>query len=254
MKTSIKIKKLWVSSVAADGGIGSNWTNIELGAREATVQFNGSDADVSNYKNILGAVLESAIMKGDKTLVFQLADLNPEVVAVFTGGVVTSTSEADSYDAPDNENQSIELSVKFLTDKNVLFRMPRVAFDGYPMVNDDDLHYHQINGVVLQPSKSGVTSYGYDLLKTPSANAITAFSVAAQTGAATINVSAHTVAITVASGTVVTSLEPTIEVSLGASLEPNSGVAQDFTAAKTYTVQAADGTEQAWVVTVTVAA
>lgn len=252
MKTSIKIKKLWVAPIAADGGLGSNWTNIELGTREATVQFNGSDADVSNYKNILGAVLESAVMKGDKTVVFQLADLNPEVVALFTGGVVTSTAEATSYDAPDNENQSIELSVKFLTDKNVLFRMPRVAFDGYPMVNDDDLHYHQINGVVLQPVKTGITSYGYDLLKTPSANDITAFKFVGYVAAATINSTAHTVAITLPALTVVTALVPEIEVSLGASIEPNSGVAQNFTTPKTYTVQAADGTEQAWIVTVTV--
>jgi len=253
MKTSIKIKKLWVSSIAADGGIGSNWVNVELGTREATVQFNGSDADVSNYKNILGAVLESAVMKGDKTVVFQLADLNPEVVALFTGGVTTSTADADSYDAPENENQSVELSVKFLTDKNVVFRMPRVAFDGYPMVNDDDLHYHQINGVVLQPSKVGVTSYGYDLLKLPSANDIISFALAAQSGAATISTVNHTVAITVLAGTVVTALAPTIGVSLGASIEPNSGVAQNFSTPKTYSVESADGTSQDWTVTVTVA-
>lgn len=82
---------------------------------------------------------------------------------------------------------------------------------------------------------------------------ILTFVLAAQTGAATIDADAHTVAIEVANGTTVTALEPTIAVSTGASVDPASEAATDFTSAVTYTVTAADGTEQEWTVTVTVA-
>ena len=55
-------------------------------------------------------------------------------------------------------------------------------------------------------------------------------------------------------GTVVTALTPTIVVSEKATVSPNSGVAQDFTNAVTYTVTAEDGkTTGVYVVTVNVA-
>lgn len=254
MKTSIKIKKFWYSPIASDGGLGTNWAEVQLGQREATVQFNGSDADTTNYKNVLGGTLESSNVKGDKTMNFQLADLTPDVIAVFSGGTVTTSADSDRYEAPENENQNIELSIKFLTDKNVLFEIPRASFDGYPVVNDDDLHYYQMNSVVLTPEKEGVSIYAYDVLKLVSANLITSFVMDEETGAATIDTGAFTVAIEVANGTDVTGLAPIIGVSLGASVSPYSGVATDFTSPVEYTVEAADGTKQVWTVTVNVAA
>lgn len=253
MKTSIKIKKFWIADIASDGGLGTNWKEIQIGQREATVQFNGSDADVTNYKNVVGSTLESALMKGVKTMNFQFADFTPSMVAEFTGGVVSTSSDADSYDAPLNENQSVEKSIRFLTDKNILVRAARVSIDAFPMMNDDDLHYFQVNGTVLQPTKTTVSSFGFDALKLPDANDITSFVLAAQTGAATINTGSHTVAITVANGTVVTALEPVIGVSLGASILPESGTAKNFTSPVVYAVESANGATQSWTVTVTVA-
>jgi hypothetical protein len=253
MKTSIKIKKFWYADVAADGGVGTNWTEIQIGQREATVQFNGSDADTSNYKNVLGSIIESSIVKGDKTMNFQLADLTPAVVAAFTGGTVSTSAASDKYEAPENENQSIEKSIRFLTEKNVLCTIVRASFDGYPILNDDDLHYYQMNSVVLKPEKAGIGSYSFEVLKQPDNNDILTFALAAQTGAATISAVTHTVAITVANGTVVTALEPTIGVSLGANILPNSGEAENFTAPVVYAVESANGVLQNWTVTVTVA-
>jgi hypothetical protein len=60
-----------------------------------------------------------------------------------------------------------------------------------------------------------------------------------------------TVAVTVPSSTVVTSLTPTIAVSANATVSPNSGVLENFTSPVTYTVTAQDGTTQAYAVTVT---
>jgi hypothetical protein len=253
MKTSIKIKKFWISDIASDGGLGTSWKEIQIGQREASVQINGSDSDVTNYKNVVGSVLESALMKGDLTVNFQFADMTPAMIAEFTGGTVTTDSNAVSFDAPLNQNQSIEKSVKVLTDKNIMIRIARVSFDGYPMINDDDLHYYQVNGTVLQPTKTTVSAYGFDSLLLPDANDITSFVLAAQTGAATISTVNHTVAITVASGTVVTALVPTIGVSLGASILPESGEAKNFTSPVVYAVESANGASQNWTVTVTVA-
>jgi hypothetical protein len=253
MKTSIKIKKFWYSELASDGGVGVNWKEIQLGQRESSVQYNGSDASVTNYKNVVGNTLQSAMLKGDKTVKFQLADLTPAVIADFTGGTVTTTVDSVKYEAPENENQSIEKSVKFLTDNNVLVTLPRVSLDGYPMFNDDDLHYFQMNGTVLKPEKTGVKAMSYEELLLPAANDILTFALAAQSGAATISAVTHTVAITVVAGTVVSALMPTIGVSPGASITPESGAAQNFTAPFVYSVEAANGTKQSWTVTVTVA-
>ncbi len=85
-----------------------------------------------------------------------------------------------------------------------------------------------------------------------SAKDILTFSLPEQTAAASIDATAHTVAIEVAAGTVVTSLTPTITISAAASISPGSGVAQDFTNAVVYTVTAEDASTQAWTVTVTV--
>ena len=90
------------------------------------------------------------------------------------------------------------------------------------------------------------------------ATAIAAFSLAEQTGDATIDAAAHTIAVTVPYGTDRTALVPTFTLSPGATAKVGT-VAQvsgtttnDFTAAVTYDVLAEDGvTTQGWIVTVT---
>ena len=60
------------------------------------------------------------------------------------------------------------------------------------------------------------------------------------------------ITFTLPAGTDVTELVPTIEVSEGATVDPASGVPQDFTAPVTYTVTAQNGTTAAYIVTVVV--
>ena len=83
-----------------------------------------------------------------------------------------------------------------------------------------------------------------------SAKAVTAFTFPSSTGV-TIDEGAHTIVVTVPLGTDVTTLIPTITLT-GASVNPASGAAHDFTTPQTYTVTAADASTQAYVVTVTV--
>ena len=81
--------------------------------------------------------------------------------------------------------------------------------------------------------------------------AITAFAVTNPAATGVIKESTHAIAITVPFGTAVTALVPTITIT-GASVSPAAGTAQNFTNPVTYTVAAADGSMQAYTVTVTV--
>jgi hypothetical protein len=80
---------------------------------------------------------------------------------------------------------------------------------------------------------------------------IVTFTIPSQVGNSTINTTAHTVSVTMPYGTDITNLTPTITVSIGASIDPLSGVSQNFTNPVTYTTTAEDLTTQEWVVTVT---
>ncbi|MBK7215155.1 MAG: DUF5018 domain-containing protein, partial [Bacteroidales bacterium] len=85
------------------------------------------------------------------------------------------------------------------------------------------------------------------------ANILT-FAFPEQTAAATINTAAATVNIQVAYGTSLSALTPTIAISPGATINPLSNVAQNFSAPFHYLVTAQNGTTiKDWTVTVTVA-
>ena len=78
------------------------------------------------------------------------------------------------------------------------------------------------------------------------------FSFEEQTSGATINTSTNTVDITVFAGTDVTALIPSISVSDGATINPLSGIARDFSTPVVYTVTAENGTKKFWIINVTV--
>jgi hypothetical protein len=85
-------------------------------------------------------------------------------------------------------------------------------------------------------------------------NFITGFVLVAQTGDAVIDDDEETVTLTVPYGTTVTALEPVITLSEGATVDPESEEATDFTSPVTYTVTAENGVdEKEYVVTVVVA-
>jgi len=83
------------------------------------------------------------------------------------------------------------------------------------------------------------------------AKAITSFSFASPIATTTIDEINHTISFVAPFGTNVAALVPTITIT-GASVSPLSGVAHDFTSPVTYTVTAADGSTQAYVVSINV--
>lgn len=84
-----------------------------------------------------------------------------------------------------------------------------------------------------------------------SAKNITAFNFA--TPAATGVITGTNIAITVPNGTAVTALVPAITISANATVNPLSGVAQNFANPVIYTVTAQDGSTQTYTATVTIA-
>ena len=83
-------------------------------------------------------------------------------------------------------------------------------------------------------------------------NDITNFDVPNQVGSETIDETEHTVNLDVETGTDITDLAPTIEISENATIDPESGTPQDFTEPFVYTVTAENGDQQEWTVTVDV--
>jgi hypothetical protein len=161
-------------------------------------------------------------------------DFEPEVVVVDDFGTMT-----DTYGVLVDRNFFMVYDTVYETAEQ---------FNAQGLFTNIFLHHHQI--LSLSQFKNAIRfttalATGTDILT---------FVLDEQTGAATINATAHTVAIEVESGTTVTALEPTITLSHGATVDPESGEATDFTSPVVYTVTAEDETtEQEWTVTVTVA-
>ncbi|KAB2869478.1 MAG: DUF5018 domain-containing protein, partial [Bacteroidales bacterium] len=104
--------------------------------------------------------------------------------------------------------------------------------------------------VYPQDFASGLGSHKQPLPSTD--NDILTFTIPTQLGTTSIDNVTHTVVVNMPTGTNVTALVPTITVSTGASISPASGVAQDFTTSKTYTVTAEGGNTQNWNVSVVI--
>jgi len=86
-------------------------------------------------------------------------------------------------------------------------------------------------------------------------DAMTSFDLASPSVGGTASTTADAFTLTVPNGTDVTALVPIIATSTGATTNPASGSAQDFTSPVTYTVTSADGSEsREYVVTVNVVA
>jgi sulfatase modifying factor 1 len=95
---------------------------------------------------------------------------------------------------------------------------------------------------------SDVASGHHDDATLSSAKAITTFNFTSPAATGTITEGTHTIVVTVPDGTDVTALTPTITYT-GASINPDTGVSNDFTNVVTYTVTAADATTQNYTVT-----
>ncbi|MDD2412912.1 MAG: hypothetical protein PHR79_08365, partial [Bacteroidales bacterium] len=119
--------------------------------------------------------------------------------------------------------------------------------------------YLKVNSTWGWYSYDGVPVVGLKTKVASTANDILSFNLTTPAATGLVDATAHTVALTVPSGTDVTALVPTFTLSTGATAkvgavaQVSGTTANNFTAPVTYNVTAEDGTTtQAWVVTVTV--
>lgn len=247
MKTSIKFDRLFVS------GVGENkWLEVAKATREATAKYSEADATKTAYNNILGKVIEESVVQGEKTITFQIADFAPSIVQMFKGGTVTTVDGDVTYSAPTNSNQVIEKSIKIVTAKGIVFEYPRVSISTTINTSDDDLHYLNVMGTILQPDDETVADMKYTVLSGASKalNTITSFKINGVAGTIVAG-GTNTVAITLPIVTDMTTIFPDVITSLGASYLPMG--ATDFTSPVVYTVKSVSGLSKSYTVTVTLA-
>ncbi|MBL7813368.1 MAG: DUF5018 domain-containing protein [Saprospiraceae bacterium] len=108
-------------------------------------------------------------------------------------------------------------------------------------------------------AQDGTSTKVWTVTVTPVASTekeITAFQLAAnQIDAATINSAAGTIAVSMPTGTNLTSIVPqTLTISANATISPLPSVARDFSSPLTYTVTAQDASTKTWTITVSLVA
>ena len=133
---------------------------------------------------------------------------------------------------------------------NLTALVPTITHTGASISPNSGVAQDFTNPVIYTVTAADTSTQAYTVTVTvaPSpAKDITAFSFTSP--AATGTISGTAIAVSVPHGTNVTALVPTITHS-GASVSPNSGVAQDFTNPVIYTVTAEDASTQAYTVTV----
>ncbi|MEP2023653.1 cadherin domain-containing protein, partial [Reichenbachiella sp.] len=166
---------------------------------------------------------------------------------ILTFALVAQTSEATINAA----NHTVSIEVANGTDLTDL--EPTITVSAGASISPSGAQDFSESVAYTVTAEDGSTTQSWEVTVTeaPSnATDILTFELAAQTGGATVDASNHTIAVEVAFGTDLTSLNPTITVSAGASISPSGP--QDFSSGFTYTVTAEDQTTtQEWVVTVT---
>ncbi|MBF0410532.1 MAG: DUF5018 domain-containing protein, partial [Candidatus Riflebacteria bacterium] len=151
-------------------------------------------------------------------------------------------------------SKTISLTVPYGT--NVTSLIPTITHTGSSVSPDTGVAQNFTNPVTYTVTGTDGSTQAYVVtvtVTTNTAKAITAFNFSSLSVTGVVNEAAKSVALTVPYGTNVTALVPSI-THTGSSVSPNTGVAQDFTNPKTYTVTAGNGSTQAYVVTVTVSA
>ena len=109
---------------------------------------------------------------------------------------------------------------------------------------------HDVNG---NENSGAAYIYSPEIIQSTE-NDIIQFDVPNQVGDEIINTTEHTVNLDVEAGTDVTNLIPTISISYLSTIDPETGIAQNFTNPVEYTVTAENGDEQIWTVTVNILA
>ncbi len=153
----------------------------------------------------------------------------------------------------DENAKTVGLTVPYGTDVTAL--TPTIDYTGASVSPDSGVAKDFTNSVTYTVTAEDASTQQYTVTVNVAPNTakeITSFEFTDSAVTGIINLTTKTVTITVPYGTDRTALVPTIGHT-GEKIEPDTGIAKDFTNPVTYTVTAADSTTQEYEVTVNVA-
>jgi len=248
-------------------GIVTGFDNYGFYLQDSASAWNGIYVYAGAYKDSV-AVGDSILIGGSVNEYWGLTQLKD----VFSVEVISSDNDLPAAISADISEviEAYESVIVTVTDVSCIDT--ELYYDAWRVTNSTDSLYIGTEIYSYSPalgdvftSISGIVTFKRDYFRVlprvaedidkvaSTETDILTFTFTEQTGVATIDATNHTVSIEVAEGTDVTSLSPTIEISAGASVTPNTGVAQDFSSDVTYNVTAEDGVaSQEWVVSVSV--
>jgi hypothetical protein len=201
---------------------------IRIGLMVLAVMFGMNACDVEKEPYIQGADDEKAILKFEVNDVIGTVDENSKIVVLdFPAGTdvshLTPTITISNYATIEPES-------------GVAQDFTNPVYYTVTAMNGTTAQYMVETVVHDAENEKSILSFRFDALDEEGA----------------IDEIARRISFLLPAGTDVTELVPTIEVSEGATVEPASGVAQDFTNPVNYTVMAQNGTTAVYTVTVVV--
>jgi photosystem II stability/assembly factor-like uncharacterized protein len=246
-------------------------SNIQS-ARDSLTAYYTSDSCVVAFQKLgtfIGKISSIAVdPNNSNNLVLTLSDYNlPCHIYYATNAAINSEAEILTFSIPNQVGTStitsaggtVAIVMPYGTDLTHLTPTITVS-DAASIIPASGVIHDFTNPVTyIVTAEDGTITKTWTVtvtLAAPSSAAkILTFSIPNQLGTSTITNADSTVKIVMPYGTDLTHLTPTITVSTGATINPTSGVAQDFTNSVPYVVTAQNGTTtRTWTVTVTLAA
>ncbi|HPR94433.1 MAG TPA: S-layer homology domain-containing protein [Syntrophomonadaceae bacterium] len=222
-------------AASSDGG--ATWTVVVTAQDETTsvtYTINATVLPPSSNNNLGSLTLKNTADNQPISFSFDPATTSYDITVPYTTEQVTITATVDDPTA-----------------SLLINGMQSPATITLSQISPDTNH----PSVVVTAQNDVTKTYTLNITRTApsSAKSITGFSFTSPAATGTIDEANHTIAVEFPFGTDVTAVIPTISLTEFSTVEPASGVAQDFTNPVTYTVTAQDDTSQVYTVTVTVA-
>lgn len=238
------------ANVVASSKSGTGSWSIGGATTRAAVAGTATFTDLTCTLNTVGngsITFTSGIKTVDSSVFTIPKNTTKEITAFIFNGLTPAATGTVNEGA-----KTIALTVPYGT--NVTALVPTITHNGASVSPNTGVDQNFTNPVTYTVTAEDNSTQQYIVTVTIAANpakAITAFNFNGLTPnvIGTVNEGAKTIALTVPYGTNVTALVPNI-THTGASVSPNTGVAQNFTNPVTYTVTAADSSTQQYTVTI----
>jgi len=249
----------YILSTAGDDsylyGHGTSFSTAYVSGLAALIWgYRGSSLDSAQVKNVINGQGDTLASLSSKTISGKRINAYSSLSYLSSAKLISSFAftSPEATGVIDNDNHTIAVTVPYGTSPSSL--TPTVTFEGASVSPASGVAQDFSSPVTYTVTALDSSTLAYTVTVTVALNSakqITSFGFASPVANGSINQSSHTISVTVPKGTNKTSLVPTI-VHTGASVSPDSGVAQDFTNPVVYTVTAENSTTQTYTVTVSI--